>query len=234
MENQASTKKSLKSKAVVLLKKITFGKILKFFFIFLIITVYILLFGRMWLARTPGAIDRFVWTDDTLKAYNSSATTFIPMTQQLPKTIDDNGYYSVSDFAFLPEYGQIQFTVRYNNSTKDALKNYYTDVVDEGEIFVFTITDENGNVYDNYKYITRTNLLYNFRRVVFDDLNFDNINKLNLNIYYINDVTEASPMYKNFVLYDSNNRTFESKIEIKSKANADNFNVSPAFRYIAY
>ncbi len=234
MENQTQTKSIpgwIITKTLAFFKTLTFSKIFKFIFVFLIITVYTLLLGRMYLARYTGSMARYAWTNNALETYEQTSNLTL-MTQDLSKTIDDNGYFSISNYVFIPEINEVQFTLRYNDSTVDTLENFYTDVSEIGETFVFTLTDNYGNVYDTYKYISKSNFIYNFRRLVFEGVDIDNAGTLYLNIYYINDVSKASPIYTSFRLYDKDTRAYESDLKINTnKPEEAKFIQSPVFKY---
>lgn len=234
MENKKQTNSILfliKEKLLTSLKKLTFSKIIKFIFVLLIIAVYTLLFGRMFLARYTGSMAKYAWTNNAIKTYEQT-TDFTLMTQNLSKTIDDNGYFSISNYVYIPEINEVQFTVRYNNSTVDTLENFYTDVSDIGETFVFTLTDNNGNVYDSYKYLSKSNLIYNFRRLVFEGVDLSNAGTLYLNVYYINDVSKSSKIYTSFQLYNEDANSFESDLKINTnKPKEAKFTQSPVFKY---
>lgn len=236
MYNHSNIPKESKKNALKLkkfLKKITFGKVMKFIAVMLIITVYVLLFGRMALAKDRGMMSKYiVCTDNAAELYEASPDDFSVMSQQLSESIDDDGYYRISSFAFLPELGELQLTVRYNNSTVDTLKAYYGDISTEGEIFVFTLSDSSGKVYDRYKYAASSNIIYNFRRIAFEGVDFENAGTLYLNVYYVGDTSKSAPLSISFKLYDEKNTTFESKIKIGNKREyAEKFKGSPVFVY---
>ncbi|MBE6606339.1 MAG: hypothetical protein E7635_04810 [Ruminococcaceae bacterium] len=185
----------------------------------------------MFLARYTGSMAKYAWTNNAIKTYEQT-TDFTLMTQNLSKTIDDNGYFSISNYVYIPEINEVQFTVRYNNSTVDTLENFYTDVSDIGETFVFTLTDNNGNVYDSYKYLSKSNLIYNFRRLVFEGVDLSNAGTLYLNVYYINDVSKSSKIYTSFQLYNEDANSFESNLKINTnKPKEAKFTQSPVFKY---
>ena len=221
------------SKLKKILKKITFGKIMKFIAVMLIVTVYVLLLGRMALAKDRGMMSKYiVFTDSAVEQYESSPDNFTVMSQQLSESIDDGGYYRISSYAFLPELGELQLTVRYNNSTLETLKAYYGDISIADEVFVFTLSDSSGKVYDRYKFAASSNIIYNFRRIVFEGVDFENAGTLYLNVYYVCDASKSAPMSLSFKLYDEKNTTYESKLKISNKHSyAEKFKDSPVFVY---
>ncbi|MBQ7821385.1 MAG: hypothetical protein IJ391_03790, partial [Clostridia bacterium] len=183
-ENNTSNKTDIqRSKPMRFFRKLTIGKIFKFIAVFLIAAVYVLLIGRMLLARNYGIMNRYVWTENALYEYSASPESFSVMSHQLSESIDEDGYYHISNYTYVPEISELQITVRYNNSTLDKLDTYYTDRSDVGETFVFTLEDDKGNIYDTYKYASSSNFIYNFRRLIFEGIDFENVGTLYLNIY---------------------------------------------------
>lgn len=215
-----------------LLKRLTFKKMLKFIAVLLIAAVYVLLIGRMILAKNFGIMDRYIWTENSIEAFEASPEDFQVMSQQLSESIDKNGFYHISNLVYVPTTQELQINVRYNNSTLDTLDSYYGDRSGEGEIFVFTLVDSNGKVYDSYSYAASSNIIYNFRRLVFENVSIDNTESLTLNVYYSGDATSDSPMKKSFRLYDNDLPMHESSIKIDLKSpKADKLHSSPVFKY---
>ncbi len=225
-ENGQKTKRS----PMRFIKKLTVGKVLKFIAVLLIITVYVLLFGRMILARNFGIMDRYIWTEKALDAYNSTHTEFDIMSQQLDESMDKNGYYHISNFVYTPQNNELQITVRYNNSTLDVLNFNYPHRVNEGEDFVFTLKDSNGKIYDSYSYAATSNIIYNFRRLVFENVDLTQADTLHLNVYYRGDIHDNAPMSACFKLYDKSIQMHESRVKISYKSpKADKLVQSPNF-----
>ena len=207
-----------------ILHKITVGKILKYIVYLLIFSVYLLLIGRIILSRPSGDMKKFIITDTGCDYENAQV-----LTQELGKSIDKNGYFHISNLSYIKNTKELQITVRYNNSTIDKLEEMYGEVSDKGEIFVFTITDSEGNVYDEYRYEDKSNLIYNFRRLVFDNIDFGTASSLRLNVYYINDATSTSPIYTDFLIYDKDVEEYASDIKFSA---SNSLKPSPTFLYV--
>lgn len=211
-------------------KGFSFGKLLKSIGLLLIAAVYVMLIGRMLLARPVGVMKTYLWTDKSAEYYNASPDTFKPMKQQLEEIIDDDGYYHISKLAYIEDIGEFQITVRYNNSTLERLDEYYSDRVDAGECFVFTLTDDSGKLYDTYKYASSENFIYNFRRLVFENVDISSADKLYLNIFYSNDISSSSPMFVSFKVYDSEVSEIKSEVKCpKDTASSAKLYDSPSF-----
>lgn len=211
-------------------KGFSIGKFFKSIGMLLIAAVYVLLIGRMLLARPVGEMREYLWTDKSAEYFNASPDDFKPMKQQLEQVIDDNGYYHISKLAYIDDIGELQITVRYNNSTLEKLDGFYSDRVDAGESFVFTLTDDSGKLYDTYKYASSENFIYNFRRLVFENVDIASANKLYLNVFYANDISSSSPMFVSFKVYDSEASEIKSEVKYgKGSASSDDLYDSPAF-----
>ena len=223
MENRSNNNVFLKKKISVFFKKVTLGKILKYISYLLILAVYVLLIGRIMLSHPSGDMKKYIITDAD-HHYESEQV----LTQKLSKSIDDNGYFHISNLGYLKNTNELQITVRYNNSTLDKLEAMYGKVSDKGETFVFLLTDTDGKVYDKYQYLDKSNLIYNYRRLIFEDVDFENTDSLRLGIFYVNDVTKTSPIYTDFLIYDKDNTEYTS--ELKFGMN-DHPKPGPAFIY---
>ncbi len=185
-------------------KRFTVKKLLKYIALLLILIVYVLLIGRMALAKVSGDMARYLWTESGALAYKSSPKDYKIQTAYITAVIDeDTGYYHISNFTFVKGTGEVQLTIRYNDSTVDELDKFYPNREKTPEDFVFVISDDYGNVYDTYKYISSSNLLYNFRRVVFENVDLETDSSLYLSIYYIGDVSLDCPMTRRYKLIDS-------------------------------
>lgn len=217
-------------------KRITIKGILKFIAFSLIALVYILLIGRMLLAKPRGDMARYLWTNEAVEIYNQSKESYLIETAYLKEIIDgDTGYYSISDFTMVRSTGEVQLTVRYNNSTLKKLNELYPDRVDNGEDFLFALKDDNGNVYTDYKYKSSTNFLYNFRRVVFDDVELNDESSLYFCVYYVGDIEADAPMTKSYELVDKDQisesgylRESQTKVDFKNPK-ADKLIAAPEY-----
>lgn len=213
--NETNSKKSNFHK---LLKKITVKNILKFIAVLIIIAVYALLFGRMYLAKDRGVMARYSPTEEYVLQRDDSTEI---LTQHIQTSMDEMGYYNISNLVFIPEINELQINVRYNNSTLKELKNHHPEYTLSSEPFVYTLVDDNGNKYELDSYIPKSNLIYNFRKLVFKNIDFESVQELHLEIAFAGD-QENSPMNARFPIYDKTAQTIASDLKVKSNK-ADNF-----------
>ena len=205
------SKKATKSKILSLIKKITLKNVLKLIAILIIITVYTLLLGRMYLAKDRGIMNKYSPTEEFVSI--SEGNTEI-LTQNINSTMDENGYYRISNLVYVPKTGELQINVRYNNSTLDALKEHYPDADYSDALFYYELVDNNNNTYPLSGYIPQKNIIYNFRKLLFKDIDFENVERLYLDIKYTGDMSNDSPMGVRFTVFNSSDESQTSKLKI--------------------
>lgn len=254
-------------------EKSKFSKIMSLFFksvaAIIIISVFAILFYRMWSMREPSMSDDFLANDITIsssKEHSGDKTasnytgdgwyvdfrTFDTVTLKNHKnskevtlsaeeygydgfqafthtlasyylkneetgeyeTVERSEYYSaknedegalkISNAYFMPQSGQLEVTFRFNNNVISNLYDSYPMAAgDDGELFVYVISDNYNNRYTNYCYTEGKRANYNYRRLLFSDIDFKDVSTLYLDIYYINDVDMSDP-YRSMIIYDNN------------------------------
>ena len=105
------------------------GHCLKLLFTLLIAAVCFFMIWRVFIsANPPAAMDRLAPNEALVAAYRAHGNDLQLYNQKQPSITkgDENyGYFGVTHFVFIPEAGQLQLTLRYNNSTlkytKEAL-----------------------------------------------------------------------------------------------------------------
>ncbi len=105
----------------------TLKKILKLTMYLLVFLVYGLLFFRLCTGKPPKALSEMLWTESVHEAYTASGNDLIVYEQEPIESIAKDGYFSVSDIRYIPEAETFQLTVRYNNSSIEALKKHLYD-----------------------------------------------------------------------------------------------------------
>jgi hypothetical protein len=162
-QNQKKDKNILRT----VLKKITFKNTIKFLFVLIIVTVYTLLLGRMYLAGNRGVMNEYSPTQKYLSECNNSSEI---LTQNIMYSMDEDGLFHISNLVIIPEIGELQINARYNNSTLDFLEKHYPDAEYIEEPFIYELIDENGKSYPLNGYIARENIIYNFRKLLFENV----------------------------------------------------------------
>lgn len=170
------------------------GVIIKTLFYTLIALMAALLIWRIYFSTIiPKTIDRVIVTDSLSAAYAEQGENLKIFTQDqatITRTDENYGYFSVEDFIIIPEAKQIQVVFRYNNSTIEYIaEDYSLDEIPsrDEELFALSLTktvdrtpDSNADntdssalkkeVYYPSEIISDQTLLYNYRRVVFEDV----------------------------------------------------------------
>lgn len=196
------------------LKRFTPKKIIGFLFKLIagiiIVGTFVLLIGRIQLAKIPKDFTKFYWSDAAKAALLEDGALSVEF-QEPYSVYDDEGKYHVSNTALCRETGEVQLTVRYNSrSTINLLmESYALANRPSGESFVYILSDDAGNVYTDYKFAGRSRPLYEFRRLVFEGVDLSTASVLYLDVFYGEDVSEKSKMHATFSVYD---KTFDSLV----------------------
>ena len=231
-------------------KRFSVKKITKFIFSLvsavIIISVFALIFIRIFLIGIPSDFSVITWTEDAVTLYGQGEFDYIayPLGETYGPSSSDrqnastaesgvnnipDGLYHVSNIALSEKNGEVQFTIRYNkrSTVNFLMEQYGLDERPEGELFVYRLTDSDGNVYTDYEYAQDSNIMQEYRRVIFKGVDLSgminpnnpaddaeaaqaaaqtedpNSKKLTLTVYYGLDVAEGRPMNAEFRLYDS-------------------------------
>ena len=121
-----------------------FGRVLKFLFVCLILTICIFLVWRMFSTGTPDSIKTLLPTDELREAYGLNADgpyIFKQSYDEITTAERNYGYFALPDAVFMPEINQAQVVFRYNNSTVRALaEDYGLDPVPDREQDLFDVS----------------------------------------------------------------------------------------------
>ena len=223
-------------------KRFTFSKIIKFIFklicTLIIVGTFTLLLGRMTLMKIPKSHTAVTLTEGIAATLENG--TFDAVMQEPIEPFNDNGkdengvyqrgWYHISNVAISESAGEVQLTVRYNSrSTVSTLMEKYSLTERPcGELFVYVLSDNNGNTYTDYVFSAKNRPLYEFRRVIFTGVDLSEVKALYLDVYWIDDVSKDGLMNANFTIYDS---TFESEAADEDMLKGKNltFNKAPEY-----
>lgn len=202
-------------------KKLTVGKIIKKTLLYslrlLALFVFVFLMYRVFSGGAPDSMKSFIWNEKGIEAYNKDSSGFEALYYKHPDNLTKDGKFSAMNVYFVPSMGQFQITVRYNNSTlKYLAEDYKLEQKPEGEVFVYRLVDNLGNEYTDYEFISDKKNIYNYQRIVFDNVDMnatkvveeegENVTKkfeyLVLYAYYKEDVVLSEP-YGALTVYDT-------------------------------
>lgn len=207
------------------------GKILKYMVFVIIILVYGIFLLRICTMGNPSSMKKYVWTESMIEFYNKNQSNFevekVDEDVMSYQYLTDDGKFAINNI-FITKTGngkaQIQFTVRYNNSTiKSLVQDYMLQENPIGEPFVYIISDSSGTRYRNYQYTNDKKGLYNYRHIVFDDVDISAIDSLNqsfylyLDIYYIENVKIDSTPYGVLPIYKHDYTEEQKYVGYKTK-----------------
>ena len=170
-------------------KGFTLWKLLKWLVILGVISLYLLLTLRAcaleWMKDTSKT-KNIIWNNIAFEAYNSDPDNFLIYAYSTKADTSNDGALTVTNVKYIPSIGEIQLTVRYNNSLARRIQEEFSlDSEPEGEFLTFALRDEFDNLYIEYLYITDSAFVYNYRRLIFDGVDLTESTKLNLEAYYI-------------------------------------------------
>lgn len=170
------------------------GVIIKTLFYTLIALMAALLIWRIYFSTNiPKSIERVIITDSLSEAYAEHGEALEIFTQDqatITRAEENYGYFSVEEFIIIPEANEIQVVFRYNNSTIEYIaEDYALDEIPsrDEELFAMSLTktvdrtpDSTADntdtsalkkeVYYPSEVISDQTLLYNYRRVVFENV----------------------------------------------------------------
>ena len=167
----------------------TIGRILKYTVFALILFVYVFLMFRMCGVSDSKTMSEFIWNEESVTAYNNNPGSFkITIVNKKDSALTSDGKFAVSNI-HITGTGQIQFTIRYNNSTvKQIIKDYKLETEPVGEPFIYILTNTNtGETFRSYQYVAEKKLIYNYRKIIFDGIDLNEKNYC-VDIYYCADV----------------------------------------------
>lgn len=159
-----------------------------------VVIVCALFIWRVMFAESEGVLGDFIPTGETAVIYGAGGEIEI-LTNEVVDEISAGGYFSAYGVYYTPETGQLQVTVRYNDSTVEKLGNFsfYAYTVDtsvdpvetsEGTSAESGITASGGRYYEGYpvgdilspvsEYTDKTKkLFYNYEKLVFENIHID-------------------------------------------------------------
>jgi len=143
--------------------------------------IYLFFFFRVCSSNDPKVMQQIVWNETTVAAYQQEPDAFQAFEQFPSAYMTVDGSFWITNIVYLPQAKQLQVTVKYNDSTLRKLKEAIgSDYQIPDEPFVYYLVDDNGTRYDEYSFISDEKSIYNYRRLV-----FENIDLTDVSIMYI-------------------------------------------------
>ena len=195
------------------------GKVFRYVGLALIVLVYGLIMFRIFIKSDPKEAKSFIWTDKSVAAYENNKDGFDVFSQKIRtyqrqigedengipqyetvtyNDITSDGTFRVSNMIYVRTTKELIVTVRYNRTAVEALKEVYGfETVPQGELFFFALdgVGKSGDAYaTDYSYTSFSKFTYEYRRLVFSDVELPEKSTLYLNVYYVGDVRLDSPL----------------------------------------
>ncbi len=201
------------------------GRLIKTLLYSLIGLLVAFIFWRVYFSTIPPkGISQLSVNDALANAYEKSGGDLEMFSQNQIDTIEineENGSFTVVDYVIIPEAGQVQVLLRYNKSMAKHLYNDFDlDAIPEStsDLLDFTLVkttdltpgDDSDNndadFLDKVRYTSSavtsdTTSIYNYRRVVFDDVSVSDAVGLFFDIYYIGKTDYDTTAYGTFCLF---------------------------------
>ena len=195
-------------------------------FVLLVAAVFAVLFWRMATSRVPKELLELTPNEVLIEAYDEHGDSLTLMTQEqntITRTEENYGYFTVSQAVFIPDAGQLQLLVRYNDSTLEALQKDYgleflpesdKDWYDVSVVVATDLTPENGddNLSNDRESVALTRILptevsarmhhgrHSYRKLIFDGITFDeSLLAVYADFFYIGDIGYQS---EDFDIYE--------------------------------
>lgn len=193
-------------------------RILKYLVTAIIVLVFALLFFRIGISNDTKLAKSFIWTEESVEAYNKNGSLTVYSQELEGYTLRDengtvvesisydelseDGFFKVSRFMYVKETGEVLITLRYNDTCEEEFCKKYSLDKNAGEIFVFELSDGK-NTYSDYSFVTDERFVYHYRRLIFKDVDIENIDKLSIIGYTVGNPDREKPVL-NMPIYDSN------------------------------
>ncbi len=182
-------------------KKISVGRVLRWFFYLLIACVYVIIFLRLCAQRTPEVFKRIYWTEGgyaAAVAAEAEGASLSVYTQEPASSMAKDGRAAVSDVVYIKEQKQLQFTLRFNKSTYEALSEEYGISAENGSMpWEFVLREGDGTLLRGFSYISDVSGRYTFFRVAFDGVDLFRTET--------DDLHPGVPSVKNVYIYKGQN-----------------------------
>ncbi len=220
------------------------GAIVKLMAVLLIFSVCGVLIWRMCSSGDPESMSVLTPNKTLCKAYDEHGGD-LTLRYQYQSTItrgeDNAGYFSVTQYVFIPEARQVQLVFRYNNSTIQHLAADYglSEIPSKDEtLFDVTLvrttdlTPENRE--DNIKpetlerrryyptaalTVRDTSPLYTYYRYVFEDVEVEDLTVgVFADVYYVKDIDYDAEAYGRLCLYDDESKWIGQELFDRDKA----------------
>jgi len=225
------------------------GTVVKLTAVLLIFSVCGVLIWRMCSSGDPESMNTLTPNEALCAAYEDNGGE-LTLRYQYQSTItrgeNNAGYFSVTQYVFIPEAKQVQLVFRYNNSTLQYLARDYglseipskdgtyfdvtlvrtTDLTPENrEDNINPATLEKTRYTPSAVYTTRdTSPLYTYYRYVFEGVELEELTLgVFADIYYVEDIDYEKEAYGRLCLYDDRSKWINRALSDADRAALESF-----------
>lgn len=142
-----------------------FVRILKWIGVGLIALICILLFYRCVSAKNHPIVKKVLMNDEFISAYEKDKDSVKVQKYGMDSAwvrVAEGRLVEFNELYYIPATNQLQFSIKYNH---DIVKGEYDSVP-----FKLTLTDEDGNVFDEYWYETAERERFRYIRACFENI----------------------------------------------------------------
>lgn len=213
-----------------------FWRVVKWSVSLLLFLVCGILLWRVFSSGDPKEIKHLMGNEALYEAYDAHGKNLVLQYQDqdtITRADYNRGYFSITQYVFIPEAKQVQLVFRYNNSTiKHLAQDYALDAVPDKSEELFDLTlvtktdltpeiredNENSECVLMKRYYpsaaTRTETsLYTYYRFVFDDIEITpDMLYVFADIYYKEDIDYEKRPYGTLCLYDDQSPWIHDKL----------------------
>ncbi len=227
------------------------GRVVKLSLLILVLLVNGVLIFRLCSSGDPSSMDTLLVNEKLYEAYQAAGEDMTLQYQNHPTITrgeNNSGYFSVTQYVFIPEADQVQLVFRYNNSTIKHLKeDYGLDVLPDKEEHLFDVSlikttdltpadDTDNSAPEKLAKVrikptgfvkdTTSNRLYTYYRYVFDGVTIEaDTVGIFADVYYVGDIQGdyENIAYGTLCLYDARASWIEQTLTRDDIAALQNF-----------
>ena len=163
-------------------------KIIKIAAYVIIFTLCLMFIVRCFMVADKSTFDNLYATDSLRAAYADGEIEI--KTVRVEEEIAEDGYFAAYAFFYCPEAGEVQCTVRWNDSTYE-----YTDMEKGHEFAFYFLNEETGDKYPARAVDSAKKSIYNYRKLIADGVELGENARLTLKME-IRDGYESSQVIR--------------------------------------
>lgn len=184
----------------------TLKKLFRWLIVGLIIFIYVFFAYRIIESKMVFRHTDMIWTGKAYDSYVALGKDFRIYTYDAESEFgidysknggSYDGRFSVYGMRYIPSVNELQFTIRYNSSTLDALCEEYSLESVEEMPFIFVLRDDSGKLYEKASYKYERVGRYTYVNIAFSDVSlFESVKKAPSASYPTASAPKSAYIYK--------------------------------------